>query len=348
MKRILASFVVLVVATLPLRADIIEQVLVKVNGDIITKTDLEERQIRALRERNLQFSPKDLQNDATLKKALMEVTPQILADSIDELLLYQRGQELGYKLTDEQFKQILENIKKENKIETDAQFQAALDQEGMTMDQFRRQIERTLVINRVQQQEVMPKLSISEAEAQAYYEAHKEEFTTEPTITLREITVDVESARPGEVNVGAEEEAKAKAEALRARILAGEDFAKVAAEVSDAPSKSNGGLVGPIKRNEIAPAFLKILEGMKVGDVSEPIRSARGYQLLKLESETQAELQPFDKARDLIADKVYAEKQKVEVGRYLEKLRAQAIIEWKNEELKKLYDQYRESHKLTN
>jgi peptidyl-prolyl cis-trans isomerase SurA len=347
MKRILTTVLLVGVAALPLRADILEQILVKVNGDIITKTQLEAQQVRALRQRNLPYDEKDLQgDDATLKKALVEVTPEILVNSIDEMLLLQRGRELGYKLSDEQFKQILENIRKENKIETDAQFQQALDQEGLTMEQFRHQIEQQLIISRVQQVEVMPKLSISEEEAKRYYDTHKTEFMGESTVTLREILINVPTLKPGEMNVAAEEEAKAKAEAIRARVMRGEDFAKVAGEVSDAPSKANGGLIGPIKTADIDPNVLKILDELKVGDITQPIRTPRGFQILKLEAETKGDLQPFDKARDLIADKVYAEKQRTEMAKYIEKLRDQAIIEWKNEDLKKMYDDYLASHKI--
>src|SRR3954469_5713074 len=86
--------------------EIIEQVLVKVNGDIITKTELEQRQVAALRQKMQgQVDPASLKNDETLKKQLAEITPQLIVNSIDELLLLQRGRELGLKLGDDQFKQ---------------------------------------------------------------------------------------------------------------------------------------------------------------------------------------------------------------------------------------------------
>ena len=100
-----------------LGADILEQVLVKVNGDIITKTDLEQRQIAALRQKNPNLRPTD---DAALQKALSEVTPEVIVDAVDEMLIMQRGKELGYTMTTEQFNSIVENIKKENKIEDEA------------------------------------------------------------------------------------------------------------------------------------------------------------------------------------------------------------------------------------
>src|SRR5215204_1134662 len=87
------------------RGEIIEQVLVKVNGDIITKTDLEARQIEAIRRRmGSQVDAKALQNDAELRKVLLEITPDILVDAIDELIVVQLGREKGYKLGDDQFK----------------------------------------------------------------------------------------------------------------------------------------------------------------------------------------------------------------------------------------------------
>ena len=137
----------LLVALSSVRADILEQVLVKVNGDIITKTDLEQRQIAAVR----QVQPNLRANDeAALQRALADVTPQVVVDAIDELLMVQRGRELGYTMSTEQFNGIVENIKKENKIESDEAFQAALKQESMTMADLRKQIERQMLISRVQ------------------------------------------------------------------------------------------------------------------------------------------------------------------------------------------------------
>src|SRR5262249_59079495 len=99
------------------------------------------------------------------------------------------GKELGYKLSDEQFKSVVENIRKENKIETDEQFQAALKSENMTMSDLRRNLERSMIVQRVQQNEVLSKIAVTDDEAKKYYDAHLNEFTTAPTVTLRDILV---------------------------------------------------------------------------------------------------------------------------------------------------------------
>jgi len=338
---LMAALVVAVVAgpfvSLP-RAEIIEQVLVKVNGEIFTKTELENRQVLALRQRGQQFDPKNDPNNVALRKALDEVTPQILVDTVDEMLIVQRGKELGYRLGDEQFKSVVDGIRKENHLDTDEQFQSALKQEGMTMTELRKNIERNMIMARVQQNEVFGKVAVTDAEARKYYDAHMNEFTTTPTISLREILVAVPGSGQS-VNVGLDEAAHQKADAIRSRALSGESFEKLAADMSDAPSRANAGLIGPLSMKDLSPELRALIEPMKVGDVSVVFRTPRGYQVLKLESSTPSQIMPFDQAREQISDHVITDKRKVEFQKYLEKIRAEAIIEWKNADLKRAYDE---------
>ena len=206
--------------------------LVKVNGEILTKTELETRQVQALRARKV--SPSTWRRDkgsAELRKALNEITPGLLVSSVDEMLMVQRGKELGYKLTDEQFKRVLDNLKTQNKIETDEQLQAALKQENMTMVDLRRNMERQMLYSNVQQVEVFSRVAVTEEEAHKYYDAHMTEFTT-PVVghvardsrgrsrRIRAASTPPQTKPP-----------RRKAEQIRARIAGGESFEKVAAEV---------------------------------------------------------------------------------------------------------------------
>jgi parvulin-like peptidyl-prolyl isomerase len=353
-KQLFAAAMLLpVLVTVPTRADsskisespraassdeIIEQVLVKVNGDIITKTELESRQVRVIRDRMQgKVDPESLKNDDTLKKMLAEVTPQLIVNAIDELLLLQRGREMGLRLGDDQFKQVVANIRKEQGLTDEAKFQQALAQENMTLEDLRRQLERQMLIEQVQRQEVGSKLNITEEEARQYYARHPDEFTEPASISLREIFVEVPAAEGG-VNVARDDEARKKITALRERVLKGEDFAKVAAEASDSPSKANGGLIGPFARADLSPQLQQMIDSMKQGEVTTPLRTTRGYQIFKLETVKTAALQPFDSVRDLIADKVAAARTQTEMRRFLARLRSQAIIEWKNDELRKAYE----------
>ena len=328
------GMVALAAATVRGQGTIVEQVLVKVNGEVITKTDLETRQIAALRQRNPNFRP---DNDTALQKALAEVTPRVIVDAVDEMLMVQRGKELGYTLNNERFNSIVENIKKENKIESDDALQAALKQEGMTMADLRRQLERTMLIQQVQQTEILQKLQVTDTEMKVYYEAHKNEFATVPQVTLREITINVPVTAQG-VNVAQDDAAKAKAEEVRAKILAGEPFPRLAADYSDSGSKANGGLVGPLSKSDLSDELQKAIAGLKTGDVTPVLRTTRGYQIIKIENLQDTTTKSFDDAREEIADKIANQKRQGEFVKFITRLRAEAIIDWKNDEVKKAYE----------
>jgi len=329
-----AGLALLLVA--PLSAEIFEQVLVKVNGEIITKSDFEQRQVAELRNRPelSNVSPTSPQ----LRSAIVEITPDLILTAVDELLLIQRGRELGYAMGDEQFTQIVANIKKQNNLEDEQKFQAALKQEGLTMADLKRNLERSMLVSQTQRAEVNDKISVNDEEAKAYYATHAQEFTTPSELTLRELLVEVPTSDRG-VNVAQDDEAKAKVEDIRKRLLAGEPFARLAADFSSAASKANGGLIGPLNHDELDPRLQKTLDALKVGEVTEAMRTTRGYQLLKIETRTEVKVKTFDQARGDISNKVAEQKRQVELLKYLDQLREQATVTWRNDELKKAYEQ---------
>ena len=105
---------------------------------------------------------------------------QALVAAVDEMLVAQRGRQLGYILSNEQFANIIVNIRRDNKLETDEQFQAALEQEGLTIEDLRNNLEHQMIRQRVEQNEVLAKLVIADDEARNYYDAHPNEFPLMP------------------------------------------------------------------------------------------------------------------------------------------------------------------------
>ncbi len=156
-------------------------------------------------------------------------------------------------------------------------------------------------------------------------------------MTLREILLEVKSTDRG-VNVAEDDAVREQAQEIRKRLLAGEPFPRLAGEYSSAASKANGGLIGPLNSDELAPALRDLLAKMQVGDITEPIRTQRGYQILKLESRTDAKLRSFEEARGDIGNRIGEQKLRGEREKYLDRLRAQATITWRNDELKKAYE----------
>jgi len=325
----------LAVALLAGQMEIVEQVLVKVNGDILTKSEFEQRTIQALA-----ASPEliNVPSDSPLfNQAVSEVTPGLILDAVDELLFLQRGRELGYALGDEQFQEIVSNIQVENDLEDEAQFQAELRAQGLTMSTLRRLLERQMLVQRVQQEDVFNRLVITEDEARAYYDANRADFTTPVTLTLRELLIDVPVSDQG-INVSADNEAQAQAVEARARALGGEPFADLVSDLSDAPSAANGGLIGPLNFADLAAALQTEIDTLMVGGVTQVLRTQRGYQILRLESRTQPRVVTFEEARDEVGNRVAQAKSGVEMQRYLEQLRGQATIVWQNDELEGAYE----------
>src|SRR6185295_7876024 len=119
---------------------------------------------------------------------------------------------------------------------------------------------------------------------------------------------------------------RARADAVRLRAVAGEDFQKLAADVSDSVSRANGGLIGPIKLDDLSADLRKMIGAMKIGEISQPLRTTRGYQILKLETSSTSQTLAFDQAREQIASHVLDDKRRREFVKYLDKLRAQAIL----------------------
>jgi parvulin-like peptidyl-prolyl isomerase len=318
-----------------IHAEILEQVLVKVNGEIITKTEFEARQVAELRNRPevanaSAFSPE-------FQKAVAEITPDLILAAVDEMLLVQRGRESGFALGDAQFAQILDNIKTSNNLQDEAKFQEALKQEGLTMADLRRNLEKQMLVSQVQRAEILDKISITDEESRAFYDAHRDEFTAPAEVTLREILLEVKASDRG-VNVAEDDAVRGQAVEIRKRLLGGEPFPRLAGEFSVASSKANGGLIGPLKSEELAPTLRDLLAKMQVGDITEPIRTQRGYQILKLESRSEAKLRSFEEARGDIGNRIGEQKLRGEREKYLDRLRAQATITWRNAELEKAYN----------
>ena len=115
-------------------------------------------------------------------------------------------------------------------------------------------------------------------------------------------------------------------------------FPRLAADFSDSPSKANGGLVGPLSRTDLSEELQKAIQDLKTGDLTPVLRTERGYQVIKIESSSDSTIKPFDEAKAEITDRLANEKNRDEIQKYLTKLRGDAIIDWKNDEIKKAYE----------
>ena len=299
-------------AASPGRAEIMERVIVKVNGDIITLSDFEARQVMAIQAAGI--------GQDKIESYLRDHNAKILQEAVDDLLIVQRADELEIHLPPEAVKGVIENIKKENHITTDDELREQLRREGMTFDDLKRNISQTYLKRAVLQRELERKVAPTEDDIKSYYEAHKDEYTWPATVHLQEIRIKADTP-----------DAKAKAVEVVTRARAGEDFAELARSFSE-PSSANGDL-GIVSLKELSPAVQKAAAPLQVGEVSDPIGSPDGFHVFKLIARSEATVTPLDEVRNKIRNQLMDVKGNEAYDKYVEELRKNAIIDVKVREV---------------
>src|SRR3954468_2295451 len=159
---------------------LVEEIIAKVNGDIVTKSEIErgKRQIEAeLRQKGV--------TGAELEKQLADRTKGVLSERIDQLLLVQKAREMNINVDPEVSKYIAQ-LQLESKIADQEKFQAYVrEQSGQPYEDFRNDVKNGMLTRRVINQEVGGHINIPRAEVQKYYEAHKSEFIRQEQVFLR-------------------------------------------------------------------------------------------------------------------------------------------------------------------
>ena len=306
-------FVLLVLPSLLLaptgaRGEIIERVVAKVNGQIITLSEFQSRQIAAAQGARV--------DPATVATFLRQNNAKILQDAIDEILIMQKAEDAGMKAPPQWIDEAIAGIRKENNITSDEQMQDALDREGITLAELRQNLERGIIRRSVMQREIQPKIEATESELLAEYERLKPtQFTKAPTVTLQEILVKEDA---GGLTL---------ARQIVERAAAGEDFGALAAAHSAAPSRAHGGEVGQLSQGDMNPEIEKVAFALPVGSVSEPLPVEDGYRILKVTAKTSGSVTPYDAAKDRVHDQLMAARFEKAYDAYMDELRKNASIE---------------------
>jgi parvulin-like peptidyl-prolyl isomerase len=295
-------------------AEVLERVIVAVNGDIVTQSEFEQRQVAAVQ--GARIAPSEVE------RFLRENNARILQEAIDDLLLVQRAAELGYKVPASYLDEVIAGIKKDNNIATDGDLHEQLRREGMTLSDLRRNIERQVLRRQVLQRELESRMNVSEAEARADYQKNRAQHERAPSVTLREIVVAGEDAA-----------ARARADDVVRRARGGEDFTALARSVSSAPSAAAGGELGQVSRNDLAPDLAKVVFALPKGGVTDPIVVEKGFRILKVEDRSEGGVVPFDQVKGEIIRKLAQERATSEYQAYIEGLRKPALIDLKVREV---------------
>jgi parvulin-like peptidyl-prolyl isomerase len=302
----------LAVLAAPSGGEILERVVAKVNGDIVTLSEFVNRQVAAVQQARVAGDQ--------IQPFLQSHNARILQEAIDDLLLYQRAGELGIRMRPEYINEFIEGIKKENNLTSDAALQEQLRREGMTLDDLKRNIERSILRRQVLSRELEQKVTVTEADARAEYDRNLKDYTRPGKVHLQEILLKSDGAA-------------ALAAQLVARTRAGEDFAALAKAFSEAPTAASGGDLGSIAKGELNPELERVAFAMAPGQISEPLRTNEGVRILRLVERSEETVVPFEQVKNEIRERLAQEVWKKEYEQYLEGLRKGAMIEVKVREV---------------
>jgi peptidyl-prolyl cis-trans isomerase C len=254
--------------------------VLRVNGDAITDVDLKLAQ-RAV--------ASQMQGVQTNEAALLR---QTIDQLIGRTLILQAAREAKVTIDP---KDVAANIENQRQQMGGAEaFSKALAQAGLTEQDLTRMEQDRMMVQKYVEAELLSKAGAGEQEVRAYYDGHPEEFKHDQQVKLRMILVQL----PQGGDQAQQDAAKARAEAARKRVLAGEDFAKVATEASDHPNKANGGALGNWVREAVLPEFESTLKGVKVGGVTDVLKNQHGFFIFKVEDRRAPGMMSFDEVKD--------------------------------------------------
>jgi len=290
-----------------------------VNDDIVTLYEVDRESQPLIRE-----AEKKSAIDAAVRTQIRRAALEHL---IEKRLLDQKIRELNIKVTDEEIRQAIDDVKRQNNMASQEVLVSALASQGLTFEQYRSQLQEQIEKLKLVSMEVRAKIQVGETEIREYYEANRAKYSEEETFQARHIFFRTNEKAP------AEDIKKTMTTALMvlAEAKSGKDFAELAKSYSEDPAaRKDGGAMGTIKKGDMMPELEGALLAMKPGDVSELVYSTSGFHIIKLEERTTGKVKSFESVRAEIEETLYRRKSEERFNLWSKDMRAKASIEMKD------------------
>lgn len=330
----LSRFVVFTVAgvALAIAADVrvVEEIAVKVNGDIITRGELSEQ----MRETEMYLRQEQKLVGPALQAALQDASKNMLSEKIDELLLVQKAKDLQVNVDADVIKRLgqmkIEAMKQDPKLADEDKFQAYIrEATGLPFEDFKQKLTDSYLTHKVVSSEVGSRVSIPEADLKKYYDEHKGDYIRKAQVFLSQILISTDGKTPEQVTA-----AEAKAKDIVARARKGEKFSDLVASYSDDTDTARaGGQLPPMEKGQMRPDLEKLVFSNRRGYVTDPIKMEapmKGFLILKVEERYEEGQAAFDDVKDQVQEKLAEPRMGPKLREYLTKLRQEAFLEIKD------------------
>jgi peptidyl-prolyl cis-trans isomerase SurA len=298
----------------------VEEIIARVNNEIITRSELEKA--RATAEDDAKQECQGKCTPVELKAQIEDGQKNALRNLIDQSLLVQRGKDMSINVEPEVIKR-LDQIRIQNNLGSMEDLEKAVTaaREGLNWEDFKDNIRKGLLTQRVISQEVGSHINIGKEEVAKYYEEHKKEYVRPEQVALREIVVTTEGKKDSELP-----DLKKKADTALKRVKDGEDFGEIAKRLSDGSTAKQGGFLGVYKRGELSKELEDTVFQMKKNDLTEVMDTKQGYLILQVLEHYDEGEQPLSKVEPEIMDKLYSQRMEPKLREYLKTLREQSYV----------------------
>jgi len=253
-------------------------------------------------------------------KEMPALKQKVLDNLIGRELLRQEAAKRGLTVDDAEVNAQLEAYKQHSPT---GDFSEVLKHMNMTEAALKDHIASQLAVKKLVDEDLASKIVVTPEEAKKFYDENQNMFKTPEMVRASHILVGVDKGATAEQKAQALEKIKG----IQKRLQNGEDFAAVAKEVSDCPSKNQGGDLNFFSKGQMVPPFEKAAFSMKVGDTSDIVETEFGYHIIKLTDKKPEGTVSFDEAKPRIEQHLKAQKVAEEMSKYIDSLKAKAKIE---------------------
>jgi len=291
---------------------LLDRVVAVVNKEVITWSELYKMMEYEATEQMKALSEEDRMMVFKNNEALF------LEKLIDMRLQLQEARKIGFDVSPEEVKEAIENIKQKYSL-TDKSLEEYLAKEGLNVESYKKSLSEQILVNQFLNKQVRSKIVISDDEIKSRIDTYKTNIINDESFKMRQIFLKKPKEDPERKAI------EEKASLILQRLKSGEDFSKLAQELSEDPSGKQGGDLGYVKKNLLAKEFIEAFSKMKIGDISLPFWTEKGLHIIKLEDKSSA--QSMDDIKENLK-KQLTEKQFIEKYNSLIKdLREKAHIE---------------------
>jgi peptidyl-prolyl cis-trans isomerase SurA len=311
--RLLMLFLFLVPS---LRAKTLDRVVATVDNEVITLSELEEAV--SLYQMQLGNTPKAQEStkDQDFKRRMLE-------ELINKRLVEEFAAKSGIQASEEEVDRAIEDVLSRNRL-TKERLGDALKQDGLSYDEYRKQIQDQIVKAKLINREIRPNINVTDDAVREYYLNHPEKFRADPGVVLKHILFRL----PANSDEKTLQDVEKKAVKAREEILKGKPFEVAAQQYSqDQATANQGGALGFFRMGDLTSEFKAALSLLKEGEVSEPVRTSTGIHLIKLEERTTGTVRPFEKVKEDIQSRLFEDQGEHYFQNWIKDLRKNAFIE---------------------